>query len=441
MICNNIVDGWHFNMVFDVIPKKDISKLLTTDVIYILKTIEGAGYETRIVGGAVRNWLLGVEISDIDIATTALPEQIFKVFENSNDESLSKVVPTGLEHGTVTLVYKKKGYEITTLREDIETFGRKAKVTFCKSFEKDSNRRDFTINALYMDKDAKIYDYHNGIADISGRIIRFIGDPYTRICEDYLRILRYFRFIAYYGDFRCSPEDLAVIYSLKNKVSELSSERILAEISKIFALDDAYKITPPMAPIMEELFKVSNSEEILKFLQTKLCVTNNQKLSVQKKLALVLKFSAGNLAQLIQKYKFSKQLKTMLSLDVTPEEIRSTKASKKHLKKIHKSNQDFWIVYRTIKKAVESSIFSRNNAISDNDRCCSISEYEELRKFYESGGADFSFRASALDKYSLSTEKLMKVMKRTKEIWQESEEILGPDECLKIAEEIVKSIS
>lgn len=443
-------------MVFNQIPKKDTHQLLTDDVVHILDTIEKSGYEARLVGGSIRNWLLGSKISDVDIATTALPAQIMKIFE--------KVVPSGIEHGTVTIVYKGKGYEITTLREDVETFGRKAQVAFCKSFEKDSNRRDFTINALYMDRNGAIYDYHDGIADISNRTVRFIGNPEKRIREDYLRILRYFRFVSYYGDFKCSKKYLDVIYALKSKLCDLSSERILSEILKIFALKNAYKIMGVMKPIMEELFVVTSSEEILLFCCEKLCESGIQKLDSNEKLALVLKFSEGVLQQTIQKYKFSKQIKRKLKLEATSEDIESIWETKKHLKKIHKNDRHFFAVYRTIKKGMKLGIFkdlrvadiptidaadanSKQKSEKNADSAIVsallselLSEYRELEKFCESGEADFSFRASYLDQYALDPKKLAEVMKSIKEIWMKSAEPLEKSNYAKIAESIIENL-
>lgn len=406
---------------------KNISELLTNDVEHILREIESTGFEVRVVGGAVRNWIMGEKVSDsdIDIATTALPEHIFEIFEN--------VVPSGLTHGTVTLVYKGHGYEITTLREDVETFGRKAKVAFCKSFEKDSNRRDFTMNALYMDRHGRIYDYHNGIRDISRKIVRFIGDPETRIREDFLRILRYFRFVAYYGDFKCSEEYLKIIYALRKNIEQLSSERILAEILKIFALDDAHKIMGAMKPVIEELFEVNKSEEILKFLEEKLenNIEHDKRLDALQKLSLVLKFSNKDLVELIRKYKFPKKMKRLLHLELKLEkttEKKDIKAAKRYLKRIHKYDQIFFVIYWTVS----------NLNLRDPEQI--LAEYHELRDFCESGAAEFQLRASDLDIYGLPPDKLEEVMKKIKEVWLESDKELGKEELAELAEIILKNL-
>ena len=155
----------------------------------------GDGEEARVVGGAVRNALLRIPIGDIDIATTALPDEVVRRAKAAGIKS----VPTGIEHGTVTLVVDAQPFEVTTLREDTETFGRKAKVAFGRDWVRDAERRDFTINGLSVDAEGVVHDHVGGLDDIAARRVRFIGDPDQRIAEDYLRILRFFRIHAAYG--------------------------------------------------------------------------------------------------------------------------------------------------------------------------------------------------------------------------------------------------
>ena len=147
------------------------------------------------VGGAVRNALLKIPVADIDIATTALPAEVIRRAKAAGIKS----VPTGIDHGTVTLVVDGHPFEITTLREDTETFGRKAKVAFGRDWVRDAERRDFTINGLSVDAAGVVHDHVGGLDDIAARRVRFIGDPAARIAEDYLRILRFFRIHAAYG--------------------------------------------------------------------------------------------------------------------------------------------------------------------------------------------------------------------------------------------------
>ena len=155
----------------------------------VLKLLNDEREEARVVGGAVRNALLKIPIGDVDIATTALPTEVIHRAKAAGIKS----VPTGIEHGTVTLVIDSQPFEVTTLREDTETFGRKAKVAFGRDWVRDAERRDFTINGLSVDAEGRVHDHVGGLDDIAARRVRFIGDPNQRIAEDYLRILRFFR--------------------------------------------------------------------------------------------------------------------------------------------------------------------------------------------------------------------------------------------------------
>ena len=161
----------------------------------VLTLLNRDGEEARVVGGAVRNALLDLPIGDVDIATTALPEEVTRRAKAAGIKS----VPTGIEHGTVTLVVDAHAFEVTTLREDTETFGRKAKVAFGRDWVRDAERRDFTINGLSVDAQGRVHDYVGGLEDIAARRVRFIGAPEQRIAEDYLRILRFFRLSARYA--------------------------------------------------------------------------------------------------------------------------------------------------------------------------------------------------------------------------------------------------
>lgn len=200
----------------------------------ILALLNKDGGEARIVGGAVRNSLMGLPVGDIDIATTLLPDQ---VVERAKSAAI-KAVPTGIEHGTVTLVIDGRGYEVTTLRRDVETDGRHAKVAFGTDWKTDAERRDLTINALYAGADGEVIDLVGGLSDIETRTVRFIGDAPARIAEDYLRVLRFFRFFAYYGHGRPDAEGLRASARAKDKLKTLSAERIWAELKKLLAAPD-----------------------------------------------------------------------------------------------------------------------------------------------------------------------------------------------------------
>ncbi len=190
------------------------------------------GDNLRIVGGAIRNFLLNKEISDFDLSTTFLPEQTIEILKQNN----IKYFPIGIGFGTVVAVINNKMFEITTTREDIKTDGRHAEVKFTQNFEIDAKRRDFTFNALYLDFHNNLFDYFNGIEDLMKGIVRFIGNAENRIQEDYLRILRFFRFYCYYG-IVLDNQGLKYSIKYKDKLTTLSSERIKAEMFKILLSD------------------------------------------------------------------------------------------------------------------------------------------------------------------------------------------------------------
>ena len=194
----------------------------------VLGLLNADGEEARVVGGAVRNALLGVPIVDIDVATTAVPNEVLRRAKAAGIKS----VPTGIEHGTVTLVADGQPFEVTTLREDTETFGRKAKVAFGRDWVGDAHRRDFTINALSADLDGVVHDYVGGLADIAERRVRFIGDPKQRIEEDYLRILRFFRIHAAFGAGEVNREGYLACIGARAGLASLSAERVRMEIVK-----------------------------------------------------------------------------------------------------------------------------------------------------------------------------------------------------------------
>ncbi|AZO28767.1 CCA tRNA nucleotidyltransferase [Mesorhizobium sp. M1B.F.Ca.ET.045.04.1.1] len=200
----------------------------------LLDALKEGGEEARVAGGAVRNALIGQPVADIDIAATTLPEETIRRAEAAG----FKTVPTGIEHGTITAIASGKAYEVTTLRADIETDGRRAKVTFGRDWKLDAERRDFTINALYAEADGTVVDLVGGVADIEARRLRFIGDPEARIREDYLRILRFFRFFAWYGDGRPDAEGLKACARLKDGLGRLSAERVWSELKKLFSAPD-----------------------------------------------------------------------------------------------------------------------------------------------------------------------------------------------------------
>jgi poly(A) polymerase len=195
----------------------------------LLGALSDDGEEARVVGGAVRNALMQLPPGDVDIGTTATPDEVTRRITAAG----FKAVPTGVEHGTVTAVADGIPFEVTTLREDVETFGRKANVRFGRDWRADAERRDFTMNALSASGDGTIYDYVGGLADLDARHVRFIGDPAMRIAEDYLRILRFFRFHAAYGEGEPDAAGVAACIAGRDGLAQLSRERIRMELLKL----------------------------------------------------------------------------------------------------------------------------------------------------------------------------------------------------------------
>ena len=221
----------------------DVAWLSDPPVRRALGLLNGDGEEARVVGGAARNALMGLPLSDIDIATTAVPGEVIRRAAAAG----LKAVPTGIDHGTITLVIDGAPFEVTTLREDVETFGRKAIVAFGRDWRVDAERRDFTMNALSISPDGMVYDYVGGLADLRDRRVRFIGDPARRIAEDYLRILRFFRFQASYAGGAPDAAGLHACIVARDRLRTLSRERVRGELVKLLVAPYAVPTLTVMA--------------------------------------------------------------------------------------------------------------------------------------------------------------------------------------------------
>ncbi|MEO0929181.1 MAG: CCA tRNA nucleotidyltransferase [Pseudomonadota bacterium] len=209
----------------------------------VCRLLTDAGYQAWFVGGCVRNALLGEPVVDLDLSTDALPDQVMALAEQAG----FKVIPTGIDHGTVTLVVADVPFEVTTFRRDVATDGRRATVAFADNMKDDARRRDFTMNALYAGPDGVIADPLGGLADLSARRVRFIEDADQRIKEDYLRILRFFRFHAWYGQNGPDPEGLAACAANVDGLARLSVERVTSEMLKLLAAPDPAPAMASMA--------------------------------------------------------------------------------------------------------------------------------------------------------------------------------------------------
>ncbi len=200
----------------------------------VLRALAREGGAARFVGGCVRDALLGRAVKDIDIATPLVPEEVMRRLEAAR----IKAVPTGLMHGTVTAVVPPRHFEITTLRRDVETFGRHARVAFTDDWAADARRRDFTMNALFLDAEGNVFDPVGGLGDLRAGRVRFVGDASTRIREDVLRLLRFYRFHAHYGRGAADADARAACRALAPLLPTLSGERVAAEMLKLLAAPD-----------------------------------------------------------------------------------------------------------------------------------------------------------------------------------------------------------
>jgi poly(A) polymerase len=238
----------------------------------LLDVLNADGEEARAIGGAVRDALIGKEPVEIDVATTAPPPDVIRRVERAG----FKAVPTGIDHGTITVVIAGRPFEVTTLRQDVETFGRKATVRFGRDWRADAERRDFTMNALSVSPDGTVHDYVGGLADLEARRVRFIGEAATRIAEDYLRILRFFRFHAAYGEGPPDPAGLHAAIVAREGLEKLSRERIRMELIKLLQAPHAVATLEVMAeagilgpvlgavPLIASLANMTRLEEALK---------------------------------------------------------------------------------------------------------------------------------------------------------------------------------
>lgn len=267
-------------------PKCNFDWINDDTVVELITILKNADISFKFVGGIVRDSLIGKETKDIDIAAKAKPDVIKKLvdpFYPLNDK--------GQEFGTISVYKNGYSFEITTLREDIKTDGRKAVVSFGVSYMKDSKRRDFSINALYLSPDLTLYDYHNGVTDLKSKSIKFIGDAQTRIKEDYLRIIRYFRFKATYGiEFDESnieeKEYLKIISKEKSNLEILSFDRIMSEMQKIFNLNECVNILF----VMQEtgVFDYITSGLLIDIGMLKMAIGNNIQMDWKMKIAVLL---------------------------------------------------------------------------------------------------------------------------------------------------------
>ncbi len=292
------------------------------------------------VGGCVRNFIKSEIIQDIDIATIFSPEELKEKLRNSK----FKVIDTGIEHGSVTIISDKNKFEITTLRKDVETDGRHAEIQITDNWKEDSNRRDFTINAIYMSKKGEIYDPQQGVNDLNNNIIKFIGDPQRRIEEDFLRILRYLRFSIKYES-NIEKSTIQAINLNISGIKNLSKERIITELFKILELNSFFKIVNNNEQL--NIFKLIFPEfKNLIRLKNFNLINNYLKKDKILFLCILLIDETNNFEYFFHKYNISNKIKDNLILINTA--YKNSKENKDFFKNDIKNN-----LYKYNKKNIE----------------------------------------------------------------------------------------
>ena len=281
----------------------------------VMEALASGGGTARFAGGCVRNALMGEPVADIDIATTETPEKARALLEAKG----IKVVPTGIDHGTITAVMPSRHFEITTLRVDVATDGRRADVAFTEDWVADASRRDFTMNALYCDADGTVHDPLGGRDDLKARRVRFIGDAHARIREDYLRILRFFRFHAWYGKGEPDAASLRACAEEREGLRQLSGERVRDELLKIASADEAGEAYRQMAAagilaiVLPEASRLDRFEKYVEIEATQLFAPADPIL----RLGAMLDLDAAGVAALAQRLKLSNKDRDRLAAMLT----------------------------------------------------------------------------------------------------------------------------
>ena len=278
----------------------------------VLKALAAGDVTARFVGGSVRDTLLGRPVSDIDIATPASPEAVTALLQKAR----IKVVPTGIAHGTVTAVAKPRHFEITTLRRDVEPQGRRAIVAFVDDWRVDAERRDFTMNALFLDPNGTLHDHVDGLADVMARRVRFVGDPERRIREDVLRLLRFYRFHAQLGRPPADGAARAACRALAHLLPTLSAERVAAELLKLLAAKDPL---PALALMKEDAVLPVILPEATRFDRLAAMVALEPETDALRRLAALVAVDAEGARALARRLRLSNDQRSRLVAMASPE--------------------------------------------------------------------------------------------------------------------------
>ncbi|CAK8163185.1 Polynucleotide adenylyl transferase [Candidatus Xenohaliotis californiensis] len=399
----------------------------------IFKIMDNVNGEIRLVGGCVRDHILSRRAHDIDFATTLEPNDVMKVFTSCG----IKVVPTGLKHGTITLIINGSGYEITTLRRDINCDGRWANIEFTNDWKEDARRRDFTFNAMYIDSVGNIYDYFGGRQDLKNGRLCFVGNPAIRIAEDYLRILRAFRF---YSRFCSQPLDDGIKFAIRcaaENINKLSGERICLETMRILALKNASIGFALMVScdVFSYVFLSNSSSLVWLNMAEKMGFESNKDYALLK-LALLLKENNINRMPLFSRWKMSNKEKSMVSFLLDNVELYSLDVLSDNLRRmIRKMGRDRYI--NLIKMAcVVDIVCSIRNFINAKDIVYHIiarAETEIIPQIPISG--------NDLLKIGLHGKFIGLCMEKCWDVWEDSAYSLDKDRLLDVAVKYADDLS
>ena len=361
-----------------------------------------------LVGGCIRDTLSAKEVTDIDFAIDIDPEEVVKTLSNNN----IKFYDIGINYGTVTAVIDSKNYEITSLREDIETDGRHAKVKYTSDIKADSLRRDFTINAIYANRDGELFDFHNGIDDIENRNLKFIGSANDRVKEDYLRILRYFRFYADFSNFEIDANLKKVFKEGSKNFSKISKERIWSELKKIINQNNSFKSLSMMneANILIEISKdISFNKDYLKisYIENKI----NKPIDDLLKLSILLESSEYNVNNFIEQFPISNEeaenLRTFINLDLSIKSYLSIKESRAKLYRLGIEKFQNFVILNWIKDSNQKNDLNWHTL------------YEVAKNFEQ---PKFSFSANDIIRMGIEEGPLVgKILSELEEWWIDSD--------------------
>ena len=369
------------------------------------------------VGGCVRKHLCHEEIDDIDIATSLTTDQIKEKFKDTK----INIIDTGIKHGTITLITNKLKLEITTLRKDIKTYGRHAEIAYTNNWHEDSERRDFTINSIYLDIDGKIFDPQSGISDLKNRNIKFIGDPQKRIEEDYLRIIRFIRFsIEYEG--KIEPSTIEAIKLNLDGIKKISKERILNELLKILKLKNFIKLNSfkDLKPIFLLIFPEFMNIERLNRLEF---ISGKTKFDEKILLSILLIDESNNFEYFLHKYNVSNNLKEDLNLMAI--NFKNFQSNKKFFLKDLKKN--IYLFGKNHLRAANVLYFSNNKKIKIKDYL------DVLKKINQLETPKFSFDGNFLIKKGMKEGALIgKTLKLIETEWLNNNFEISNDKVLKI---------